>query len=90
MIDLSLFRIPSFSAALATNVLGVFVAVGYFLFVAQYMQLVLGLSPLQAGLWSLPSAIGFVVGSNVAPKFVHRFHPAYVLGASMGVGQLGL
>ena len=90
MIDLSLFRIPAFSAALATNVLGVFVAVGYFLFVAQYMQLVLGLSPLQAGLWSLPSAIGFVVGSNLASRFVHRFRPAYVLAASMALGAVGL
>jgi DHA2 family multidrug resistance protein-like MFS transporter len=90
MIDLSLFRIPAFSAALATNVLGVFVAVGYFLFVAQYMQLVLGLSPLQAGLWSLPSAIGFVVGSNLASRFVYRFRPAYVLAASMALGAVGL
>ena len=72
--------------ALATNVLAVFVAVGYFLFIAQYLQLVLGLSPLQAGLWSLPSAIGFIVGSNLAPRFVHRFRPAIVLGAAPGAG----
>ena len=64
MIDLRLFRIPAFSAALAVNFLAIFVAVGYFLFVAQYLQLVVGLSPLEAGLWSLPSAIGFIVGSQ--------------------------
>ena len=64
MIDLRLFRIPAFSAALAVNVLAIFVAVGYFLFVAQYLQLVLGLSPLEAGLWSVPSAIAFIVGSQ--------------------------
>ena len=58
MIDVRLFRIPSFSAALVVNFMAIFVAVGYFLFVAQYLQLVVGLSPLQAGLWSLPSAIG--------------------------------
>ena len=40
MIDLRLFRIPSFSASLAVNFLAIFVAVGYFLFVAQYLQLV--------------------------------------------------
>ena len=67
MIDLRLFRIPAFSAALAVNFLTIFVAVGYFLFVAQYLQLVLGLTPLEAGLWSVPSAIGFIVGSNLAP-----------------------
>ena len=32
--------------------------VGYFLFVAQYLQLVVGLSPLRAGLWSRPRPSG--------------------------------
>jgi MFS transporter, DHA2 family, multidrug resistance protein len=90
MIDVRLFRIPTFSAALVTNVLGIFVAVGYFLFIAQYLQLVLGLSPLEAGLWSLPSALGFIVGSNVAPRFIHRYHPAFVLGASLMLAAVGL
>ncbi|HYJ71493.1 MAG TPA: MFS transporter, partial [Actinomycetota bacterium] len=55
MIDVGLFKLGSFNAALATNFLAIFVAIGYFLFVAQYLQLVVGLSPLEAGLWSLPS-----------------------------------
>jgi DHA2 family multidrug resistance protein-like MFS transporter len=90
LIDLGLFRIPAFNVSLATNVLSVFVAFGYFLFVAQYLQLVLGLSPLQAGLASLPSALGFVVGSNLAPRFVHRFRPAIVLGAALALAAIGL
>ncbi|MEA2575532.1 MAG: transporter, family, multidrug resistance protein [Chloroflexia bacterium] len=90
MIDIGLFRVPSFSAALATNVLGIFVAVGYFLFIAQYLQLVLGLSPFEAGLWSVPSAAGFIIGSNVAPRFIHRFRPAYVLGGSLALAAVGL
>jgi DHA2 family multidrug resistance protein-like MFS transporter len=90
LIDLRLFRIPLFNVALATNVVGVFVAFGYFLFVAQYLQLVLGLSPLLAGLWSLPSALGFIVGSNVAPRFVHRFPPALVLGSTLTLAAIAL
>ena len=90
MIDVRLFRIPSFSAALAVNFLTIFVAVGYFLFVAQYLQLVLGLSPLEAGAWSVPSAIGFIVGSNVAPRIVQRFRPAYVIGGGLAVAAVGL
>ena len=90
MIDLRLFRIPSFSAALAVNVLAIFVAVGYFLFVAQYLQLVLGLSPLQAGIWSVPSAIGFIVGSNLAPRIVRVVRPAFVMARGLAIAAAGL
>ena len=90
MIDLRLFRIPSFSASLVINFLAIFVAIGYFLFVAQYLQLVVGLSPLEAGLWSVPSAIGFIVGSNLAPRIVHRIRPAYVMGAGLAIAAIGL
>jgi DHA2 family multidrug resistance protein-like MFS transporter len=90
MIDLRLFRIRAFSASLATNLLGIFVVVGYFLFVAQYLQLVLGLSPLQAGLWSLPSALGFIVGSNLAPRILRRVRPAWVIGTGLGLAAIGL
>ena len=90
MIDLRLFRIPAFSASLAINFLAIFIAVGYFLFVAQYLQLVVGLSPLEAGLWSVPSALGFIVGSNAAPRIVRRFRAAYVMGAGLSLGAIGL
>jgi DHA2 family multidrug resistance protein-like MFS transporter len=90
MIDLRLFRIPAFSASLAVNFLSIFVAVGYFLFVAQYLQLVVGLSPFEAGLWSVPSALGFIVGSNAAPRIVRRARPAYVMGAGLALSAVGL
>ena len=90
MIDVRLFRIPSFSAALVVNFLAVFVAFGYFLFVAQYLQLVIGLTPLEAGLWSVPSAIGFIIGSQLAPRLVRLARPAYVMGAGLGLGAIGL
>jgi MFS transporter, DHA2 family, multidrug resistance protein len=90
MIDLRLFRIRSFNASLATNLLGIFIVVGYFLFVAQYLQLVLGLSPLEAGLWSLPSAFGFIVGSNLAPRILRVVRPAYVVGGGLAMAAVGL
>ncbi len=90
MIDLRLFRAPAFNAALVTNLLGIFIAVGYFLFVAQYLQLVLGLSPLRAGLWSLPSAGGLIIGSNLAPQILRHVRPAYVIGAGLALAAMGL
>jgi DHA2 family multidrug resistance protein-like MFS transporter len=90
MFDLSLFRIPSFSASLVVNLLTVFVAIGYFLFVAQYLQLVLGLSPLIAGLWSLPEAAGFIVGSNLGPRLIRRIRPAHVIAGGLAIAGAGL
>lgn len=90
LIDPTMFRSRVFNVSLLTNVFGIFVAFGYFLFVAQYLQLVLGLSPQTAGLWSLPSAVGFIVGANVAPRYIHRFRPALVLAPALIVAAIGL
>jgi DHA2 family multidrug resistance protein-like MFS transporter len=90
MIDVGLFKQRNFDSALLINFLAIFVAVGYFLFVAQYLQLVAGLSPLQAGLWSLPSAIGFIVGSQTAPHLVQRIRPSRLIGGGLLLASLGL
>ncbi len=89
IIDVRLFRIRAFSASLGTYLLSIFVVVGYFLFIGQYMQLVLGLSPIQAAVWSLPSAAGFIVGSVMAPRIIHRWRPSVIMGAGMAVAALG-
>ncbi|MGH9025328.1 MAG: MFS transporter, partial [Acidimicrobiia bacterium] len=89
LIDLRLFRVPAFSASLATETLAVFAWVGTYFFLAQYLQLVLELSPLEAGLWLLPAAGGSIIGSMLAPVFVRRISPAFVLGASLVVAAVG-
>jgi DHA2 family multidrug resistance protein-like MFS transporter len=89
LIDLRLFRVPAFSAALATYTLGIFAGFGTFLFIAQYLQLVLGLSPLEAGLWSAPGSLAFIVGSNLAPRIVRRVRPAYVVAGGLLVAAVG-
>lgn len=89
LIDLRLFRVPAFSASLVMYTLGVFVSFGAFLFIAQYLQLVLGLSPVQAGLWSVPGALASIVGSNLAPVLVRHMRPAYVVASGLGLAALG-
>jgi DHA2 family multidrug resistance protein-like MFS transporter len=88
-IDLKLFRIPAFSASLATYGLGILVVFGGFLFLPQYLQLVIGLSPLEAGLWTLPWALAFIVGSNLTPLIVRRVRPAFVMAAGLTLAALG-
>ena len=90
LIDITMFRNKVFNVALMTNLFSIFVAFGYFLFVAQYLQLVLGLSPQVAGLWSLPSAIGFIVGANVSPRFIHKVRPAAVIAPALALTAVGL
>ncbi len=89
LVDLRLFRIPAFSASLVMYTLGVFVSFGAFLFIAQYLQLVVGLSPVQAGLWSVPGAVASIIGSNVAPVLVRRIDGAYVAAAGFVLATLG-
>ena len=89
LIDLNLFRVPAFNASLATYTLGTLVAFGIYIFIAQYLQLVLGLSPLQAGLATLPSMLGFILGSLLVPAISRRVSPAYLMGGGLVIGAVG-
>lgn len=88
-IDLGLFKSREFTASLATYGVGILLVFGAFLFLPQYLQLVLGLSPLEAGLWTLPWAVAFLVGSNVTPIIVRRIRPAPLMGAGLFVAAVG-
>ena len=63
LIDLTLFRARRFLVPLVLYGFAIFVLFGMDLYLAQYLQLVLGLSPLVAGVWTVPSGVAFVVGS---------------------------
>ncbi len=89
LLDLHLFGVPAFSAALTTNVLSFFVGFGALLFIAQYLQLVLGLSPLQAGLWMLPSSAGFILGSLLTPLLARRVRPVVVMAGGLVLAAIG-
>lgn len=73
LIDLALFRIPAFTASLLVNLAGVFFVFGIFLFQNLFLQLVLGLSPLQAALWSAVPGVVFTVMSLQAYRVTNRF-----------------
>lgn len=89
LIDLGLFRAPAFSAALACNVLTLFIAFGFFLFIAQHFQLVLGMSPLEAGLWTAPSGLVFVLGSMLAPWLARQAPVHVVIAGGLILSMLG-
>ena len=89
LIDPRLFREPGFSAALGINTLAYFVILGMLLLISQYLQLVLGMSALRAGLWMLPTMGGLIGGSLVTPLSTRRLHPAFAMAAGLGVAATG-
>jgi DHA2 family multidrug resistance protein-like MFS transporter len=89
LVDLDLFRNPVFSAALSTQALAVAAVAGPFFVISQFMQLVLGLSPLQAGLWALPGTIAGAAGPLLAPVLARRFRPAYVVAGGLVIAAAG-
>jgi DHA2 family multidrug resistance protein-like MFS transporter len=90
LIDIRLFRLPAFSISLALYLLGTLIAFGAYIFIAQYLQLVLGLSPLRAGVATVPSMLGFVAGSMTVPFIARHVRPAYAMAAGLGLAALGL
>jgi DHA2 family multidrug resistance protein-like MFS transporter len=90
MIDLELFRRPAFSLALSANTLAFAVVFGLEVFIAQYFQLVLGYSPLEAGLWSVPGAAAFVVGSQLTPPLAARVRPPVAMLGGIVVAIVGV
>jgi DHA2 family multidrug resistance protein-like MFS transporter len=89
LIDLELFRVPAFSVSLATYALATFVAFTMYVFLAQYLQLVLGLSPLKAGLATVPMMLAFIAGSAVVPRMARRVRPAYAMASGLAVTAAG-
>ncbi|MGE5802647.1 MAG: MFS transporter [Gemmatimonadota bacterium] len=89
LIDLRLFTIPTFRASLVLYGGAILLLFGGFIFLPQYVQLVLGLSPLQGGLWTLPWALGFVVGSLLTPALGRRIRPAILMSWGLTVSAVG-
>jgi DHA2 family multidrug resistance protein-like MFS transporter len=89
LLDLSMFRSPRVAVALGSNALSFFVFYGIQLAIAQYLQLVLGLSPLRAGLWLLPSVLAYLAASFLGPALARRFPPGRLVAAGLAAMAAG-
>ena len=90
LVDLRLFRRAGFTVALTANTLGLFLIFGTFFLTAQYLQLVLGLAPLAAGLWSMIPSLGFIAGSLLAPALARRLGAGITMAGGLAVAAIGL
>jgi len=90
LIYLDLFKIPLFRVALVSLPILLFMWAGIFVYVGQYLQLVLGMTPLAAGLWTLPGAVVSTIVcattdalTRVFPKPVLLVSGLVLMGISM-------
>jgi len=90
LLDLGLFRVRAFSAAVAITLVGAVTMGGVFMLVSQYLQMVAGLSTVDAGLLLVPQALAVVAGSLIAPRLARRFRPEFVLGFGMLIAAGGI
>ncbi|MFV0374177.1 MFS transporter [Microbacterium sp.] len=104
MLDMRLFGRARFSGALLVNLLSVVALVGFLYFASQYLQLVVGLSPMDAGLALVPGMAVMILAGLLVVPVARRVAPrilvpiglaisavAYLMvafGASAGVGLL--
>ena len=87
-VDGDLLRRSAFRVPVATIAVTFFTLYAHQLLVAQYLQLVLGLSAFVAGLWTLPSVLAFLGGSLLTP-LARRFSPARVVAVGAGLTVVG-
>ncbi|HLT16268.1 MAG TPA: DHA2 family efflux MFS transporter permease subunit [Acidimicrobiales bacterium] len=90
MLDLRYFRDARFSAASGGITMIFFAMFGTFFLVSQYFQLVLGFSPLEAGLLQLPMGFVMMLVSPQVPGLVARFGPRNVVPIGLGIVAFGL
>ncbi|MFF9347500.1 MFS transporter [Streptomyces sp. NPDC014734] len=89
-LDVSYFKKPAFSAAVAAIALVFFALMGVTFFSAFYMQSVRGWSALQSGLLVLPLAVAQIIFSPSARLVVDRFGARAVCAVGMLLVAVGL
>lgn len=90
MLDLGLFRVPAVSAGVAMAFIVMGALAGVELTLAQELQFVLGLTPLQAGLFMLPLMIGSAVGGPFAGKLVRAIGLRWLATLSLLIASASL
>ncbi|MFE2979805.1 MFS transporter [Streptomyces sp. NPDC059258] len=80
LIDVSMFARPAFSTAVGCIVLAMLALVGLQLIAVQYLQLVLGLTPLETGLRLLPLTFAAMAAGATGSYTLRRFGPRRMVG----------
>src|SRR5205814_9447663 len=78
------------SGSITMSLIGMFGLAGFAIFTTQYLQSVLGMSPLEGALWSLVPSAGVGAAAPTAAKLAQRgVDRAYIIGAGFLLALAG-
>lgn len=89
MLDMTLFTRSAFTGSLLVNMLSVIALVGFLFFITQHLQLVLGLSPVQAGLALVPALVAMIISGFAVVPLAARFPARVVIPAGLLFSVIG-
>ncbi|MFD0887963.1 MFS transporter, partial [Streptosporangium algeriense] len=89
LLDLRLFTRRSFALVVLALALAGIVMAGVGLLVTQFLQSVLGYSPLVSALWFAPMGLAVAVGTMVTPAFTKSLKPSVAIAGGLAVSTLG-
>ncbi|MEV5609829.1 MFS transporter [Streptomyces sp. NPDC052225] len=90
LLDMRLFRNRGFSGAVLADLLTILGLSGLVFFLSQFLQLVQGREPFEAGLAELPAAVGAVAAGLVAGTVARRFSVRSVVAGGLAAVGLAL
>ncbi|KZE94563.1 Antiseptic resistance protein [Agromyces sp. NDB4Y10] len=89
MLDMRLFRQGSFGGGVLVNLLSVIALVGFLFFVSQHLQLIAGLSPVQAGLALTPGLVAMIAAGLSVVPIARRVHPRVLVPSAVALSAAG-
>ena len=90
MLDVRLFADKIFTSAVLSNLLSVMGLAGFLYFGTQLLQLVLGLSPVEAALVLVPGLITSIVAGYTAVPIIARLQPRVVVPCALVLNATGM
>jgi fucose permease len=90
MLDVRFFQNPRFTAASVSVTLVSFALFGFIFMSTQYLQFVMGYSPLSAGVHTIPFALAVMVMAPRSAKLVERFGTKRIVATGMLLFAVGL
>ncbi|MDI6024576.1 MFS transporter [Leucobacter sp. UT-8R-CII-1-4] len=90
LLDLTLFKSRPFSAGIVAALGTTFSMVAALLLIAQWLQLIDGASPIEAGVRLMPVAVAGAIASMAAPALARAIGARAVLAGGLGLAGFGM